>query len=311
MSGPVVTIGIPTYNRADGYLRQALESALAQTYPHVEVLVADNCSSDDTGRVVTEVGGGRVRYERHETNLGSQGNYNSLVERAAGEYFLMLHDDDSIDPDMVEACVRAMGERRPGLVRTGTRVVNASDEVVYSRVNRAPGTTLQALLEAWFETKTSFYFCSTLFHTATLRAAGGFDTPRALFNDVAAYVLVAAAGGTVEVPDVKATFRQHAGNSGKASTVAAWAEDAAYVVNVMAEAVARGASAPDGGFRAQATSYFCRNCYHRAARIADPDARREAFAAVQAALGCDVAPWQYRLGRLRSRVGARVKSLVK
>jgi len=315
MTDVLVTIGIPTYNRADGYLRQALQSALAQTYQNVEVLVADNCSTDDTQRVVAEVGGGRVKYVKQPTNLGSQGNYNSLVERATGEYFLMLHDDDRIDPDFVEACVSTMGERRPGLVRTGTRVVDAQDRVVYSRVNRAPGTSVKALLEAWFDTKTSFYFCSTLFNTAALRRSGGFDTPRALFNDVAAYVLVAAAGSTVELPEIKATFRQHAGNSGKASTVAAWAEDAAYVVDLMTRTVsgasATGTGALDEEFRAKATAYFCRNCYHRASRLTDAAARREAYRAVQVALDCSAAPWRYRLGKLRSKLGARVKSLTK
>src|SRR5690606_9675371 len=165
--------------------------------------------------------------------------------------------------------------------------------------------------DAWFDTKTSFYFCSTLFNTAALRRAGGFDTPKALFNDVAAYVLVAADGGTVEVPDVKATFRQHANNIGKASTVAAWAEDAAHVVALMTRVVSPAANSPDEEFRARATAYFCRNCYHRAARLADEAAKREAFAAVRDLLGCDVAPWQYQFGRFRSRLGARVKRLVK
>lgn len=311
MSDVLVTIGIPTYNRADGYLREALSSALAQTYPHLEILVADNCSTDDTRGVVAAVGGDRVTYVRHETNLGAQGNYNSLVERASGEYFLMLHDDDRIDEDFIETCVSAMGERRPGLVRTGTRVIDGSGTVVYSRVNRAPGTTTKALLETWFATKTSFYFCSTLFNTAALRRVGGFGTPKALFNDVAAYVLVANDSGTVEVPEVKATFRQHASNTGKASTVAAWAHDAAHVVDLMTRAVSSAPTAPDEEFRSAATAYFCRNCYHRASRLPDPAARREAFAAVRAALHCGVAPWQYRLGRVRSRLGSRVRGMVK
>src|SRR5690606_19707556 len=117
---------------------------------------------------------------------------------------------------------------------------------------------------------------STLFNTAALRRAGGFDTPRALFNDVAAYVLVAHAAGTVEVQDVKATFRQHATNTGKASTVAAWAQDAAHVVEIMTRTVASEAATQAEEFRGKATAYFCRNCYHRAARLTDPAARREA-----------------------------------
>ncbi len=43
-SNPLVTIGIPTYNRGDRYLRQAVQSGLAQTYPNLEIVVSDNAS---------------------------------------------------------------------------------------------------------------------------------------------------------------------------------------------------------------------------------------------------------------------------
>lgn len=308
MSGhepPLVTIGIPTYNRADGYLREALASALAQTYERLEILVADNASDDDTAAVVRELGGDRVRYHRHERNLGSQGNYNSIVEMATGEYLLLLHDDDRVDPDFVAACVAAMGDRRPGLVRTGVRVVGEGDRLIYERVNQAPGTGVRELLEAWFANRTSFYFCATLFNLASLRRVGGFDTPRQLFNDVAAYARVAADAGTVEVPEVKATFRQHKASSGKAATVKAWAEDAAYLVQLMAELVSPSAAMPDRAFEAMARTFFCRNCYHRALRLTDPAARREAMAAVHATLGC-TPPWRYRLGRAAYRMRKRL-----
>jgi glycosyltransferase involved in cell wall biosynthesis len=305
VSPPLVTIGIPTYNRARGYLREALASALAQTYERVEVVVADNCSEDDTAEVVAEVGAGRVRYHRHERNLGAQANFNSLLELAAGDHFVLLHDDDLIDADFVATCVAAMGERRPGLVRTGTRVIGEDGRVVYQRLNQAPGTDVRGLVEAWFANRTSFYLCSTMFDTAVLRGVGGFDTPRALFNDVAAYVRVAAAAGTVEVPDVKATFRMHQDSAGKAAKVRAWAEDAAYVVELMTDLVSPSAALPDTAFAARAREYFCGNCYHRASRIADPRARREAMAAVHEALGC-TPPWRYELERLALRVRRRL-----
>jgi len=305
--GPLVTIGIPTYNRAHGYLREALASALAQTYERVEVLVADNCSHDDTAEVVRSVGGDRVRYHRHEQNVGAQGNFNSLVAMASGEYFLMLHDDDLVDPDFVETCVSAMGDERPGLVRTGTRVIGADGAVVYQRANQAPGADVRGLLEAWFANRTSFYFCSTLFNTEALRSVGGFDSPRQLFNDVAAYLRVAAAAGTVEVPDVKATFRMHEDNAGKAAKVRAWAEDAAYVVDLITELVSPSAAMPDKAFEARARSFFCGNCYHRASRIADPAARREAMAAVHEVLGC-TPPWRYELERSASRLRRRLRA---
>jgi len=96
---PRFTIGIPTYNRAE-LLPQALESALGQTYPDVEVLVCDNASEDHTAEVVKRYGD-RVRYHRNPTNIGMYPNFAKAIELASGEYFSLLQDDDLIHRDFV------------------------------------------------------------------------------------------------------------------------------------------------------------------------------------------------------------------
>lgn len=59
---PLITIAIPTYNRADSYLRHALDSALNQTYKNIEIVVSDNCSVDNTEEVVQGLHDPRIRY---------------------------------------------------------------------------------------------------------------------------------------------------------------------------------------------------------------------------------------------------------
>ena len=59
---PLVTIGIPTFNRADSYLPESLGSALGQDYPNLEVIVSDNGSSDGTEVFVKSLNDPRVRY---------------------------------------------------------------------------------------------------------------------------------------------------------------------------------------------------------------------------------------------------------
>jgi glycosyltransferase involved in cell wall biosynthesis len=102
---PRFTIGIPTYNRAD-LLRETLESALAQTYPDVEILVCDNASGDRTAEVV-ESYGDRIRYHRNATNIGMYPNFAKAIELASGEYFSLLQDDDLIHCDFVRRAVEA------------------------------------------------------------------------------------------------------------------------------------------------------------------------------------------------------------
>ena len=99
-----VTVGIPTYNRADSYLKNALKSALAQRYENFEIVVSDNCSKDHTQALVEQMDDGRIRYFRQEKNIPANDNFNFCLQQARGDYFLLLHDDDLIDPDFVAAC---------------------------------------------------------------------------------------------------------------------------------------------------------------------------------------------------------------
>ena len=106
---PRVSVCIPTYNRAR-YLREAIESALGQTFADFELVVVDNCSTDETPEVAGAYAArdARVRYVRNERNLGLVGNFNRCVEVARGEYVALLHDDDVYLPDMLAATAGAL-----------------------------------------------------------------------------------------------------------------------------------------------------------------------------------------------------------
>ena len=101
-SNPLVSIGLPTYNRVAS-LRRALESALAQDYPNVELVISDNASTDETEAVCTEYARGdpRVRYIRHEVNRGAAFNFETTLNEARGEFFMWLADDDWLEPNYV------------------------------------------------------------------------------------------------------------------------------------------------------------------------------------------------------------------
>lgn len=105
MTPPLVTIGIPTYNRAQA-LERAARSALAQDYPNLEVVVADNASPDDTPATLARLAEDpRLRFERQPENLGHARNFAHVFAMARGELFMWLSDDDWLDPGYVSACV--------------------------------------------------------------------------------------------------------------------------------------------------------------------------------------------------------------
>ena len=103
---PLFTIGIPTYNRPES-LRRAIEAALDQTWPDVEVLVADDASTDGTAEVVRSFGD-RVRHHRNPQNIGNWPNFAKLTELASGDFFSWLQDDDVVHRDFARRATQAM-----------------------------------------------------------------------------------------------------------------------------------------------------------------------------------------------------------
>lgn len=97
----LVTLAITTHNRCD-LLQRALAGALAQTWPYLEILVSDDASSDGTQAFMATVHDPRIRYLRITTPSGIAGNFQNALDHARGEFFLILNDDDELEPDAVE-----------------------------------------------------------------------------------------------------------------------------------------------------------------------------------------------------------------
>ena len=233
---PLVTIGIPTYNRADKYLREALESALAQNYPNLEIVVSDNGSTDNTESVVQSYADPRIRYYRQQPPVIPNDNFNFCLKQANGAYFLMLHDDDKIDPDFIDTCMRAANyDERLGIIRTGTRIINADGTVINEGRNRVGGLSIADSILGWFAGLTPLYVCSTLYNVTGLRSIGGFHSRHNLFQDVAATTKLAAAMGRVDIEDTKASTRRHGGKWTHVARVREWCEDSFELLDILCE----------------------------------------------------------------------------
>ncbi len=92
---PKVSIMIPTYNQAH-VIERCVESALGQDYPNLEVVVSDDCSTDDTELVLRKYSSYKnFIYTRNSINLGRVGNYrNTLYDKVSGEWVVNLDGDD-------------------------------------------------------------------------------------------------------------------------------------------------------------------------------------------------------------------------
>ena len=101
MNNPLVSIIIPVYNGSN-YLSQAIDSALAQTYKNIEIIVVNDGSKDDgaTEKIALSYGD-KIRYYAKE-NGGVSSALNYGIEKMKGEYFSWLSHDDKYTPSKIE-----------------------------------------------------------------------------------------------------------------------------------------------------------------------------------------------------------------
>ncbi|HOE37764.1 MAG TPA: glycosyltransferase family A protein [Kiritimatiellia bacterium] len=101
MKEPLVSACIGTFNQ-ERYIRECLESILAQTYPHLEIIVADNASTDQT-MAILESFGTRVQIVKRTSNSGMCSTTRNLaVQQARGKYIAFLDADDAWEPTKIE-----------------------------------------------------------------------------------------------------------------------------------------------------------------------------------------------------------------
>ena len=103
----LVSVVIPTYNRAD-LIGRTLKSALAQSWPNLEVIVVDDASTDATRAVVQAFPDPRVRYVGLEKNSGPSIARNTGVEQARGRFITFLDSDDEWRPEKLTRQVTAL-----------------------------------------------------------------------------------------------------------------------------------------------------------------------------------------------------------
>ena len=101
-----VTIGIPVYKSVD-YVRRALESALAQTFPSIEFLIVDDAGNDGSIDVIqsvkeTHTRGGDIHIINHKENLGVSASRNEIIDNAQGEFLYFMDSDDVIAENTIE-----------------------------------------------------------------------------------------------------------------------------------------------------------------------------------------------------------------
>ena len=109
LNNPVISIGMPVYN-GEKYIREALDSLLAQTFTDFELIISDNCSTDATAMIcqVYVNKDSRIRCIRQNKNIGASANFEFVLNQAKGRYFMWAACDDRWSPHFVDELINAL-----------------------------------------------------------------------------------------------------------------------------------------------------------------------------------------------------------
>lgn len=143
----IVTVVLTTYNRAS-LLPEAIKSVLNQTFSDCELIVVDDCSSDNTSDVVNSFQDFRIRYIRHDENKGLAASRNTGLKYAKGKYIAYLDDDDEWVPEKLALQLEVMkkSEHHPCLVYAGSQS-GWMEDYIFQGFTMSPSCMLVATQE--------------------------------------------------------------------------------------------------------------------------------------------------------------------
>lgn len=239
--GPVVSIVVPTYNQAE-YLPSCLDSIMNQSYPNIEVIIANDASTDNTREVFEDYMGGlggkaeivtdyidnevvreamlrysdsnvSIVYLENNKNLGVSGNYNRGFSEAKGRYVKFMPSDDMLLPNHVETLMKALED---GFDFAYSDFVLVDDMLRTELMYTLPEYDFKTCLARWYRLGPSHLFRKSLFEKN-----GGFSGEYKLANDYDLFLRFAMSGAKfVRVPAILYYKRSH-----KKRRVGQWSPD--------------------------------------------------------------------------------------
>lgn len=240
MAPPLVSVLIATYNQVH-FAEEMLASVLAQSYPHREIVVSDDGSTDGTPEALRALTAGHpeVRLLLNTQNVGISGNCNRLLGAASGEYLAWLAGDDLMLPGKLERQVELLG-RHPEAVScfhdaevfdsdSGEVLGLFSEHVNGTRGVRTGGAAL--LFDPTYK-----MLPSTMMFRSAARPAGGFDERLRYANDWLFTIEVFVNGPCVAIDEPLVRYRRHPGNVTQSPNAAELGYEEGMMVMALAEA---------------------------------------------------------------------------
>ncbi|MCC5810381.1 MAG: glycosyltransferase, partial [Ectothiorhodospiraceae bacterium] len=202
-NNPLISVVTPTYNRAD-YLGEAIESVLAQTYQHFEMLVVDDGSTDQTPELMRRFASdSRIRYFQQE-NQGQSVARNRGIEESKGEFICFLDSDNAWLPDKLESSLAHLKAHPEADVVYGDCITidEVGKEISRKNMKRHSGNITAKLLKDNFVSMNT-----TMTRSELIKAVGGFNPADRYAEDYGLWLRVSSRGSFLYVPEYWAYYR--------------------------------------------------------------------------------------------------------
>ena len=210
MSAPAISVIMAAYNGAD-LIGDTLRSLQAQSFGDFEVVIVDDCSSDDTRGIVRAFGDARIKLISQATNQGVVAARNRAVAESRGRYIAALDHDDLCHPDRFLRQITYL-EANPGTVLLGTAASILEDGVVHPGI-LAPVST-PALIEWLLRIENPLVWSSVMMRGDAARRLDPFTRPDMVFaEDFDVYHRIARFGPIARLDEELVIYRRHTGGA--------------------------------------------------------------------------------------------------
>jgi len=206
-----VSICIPTYNRKE-YLKETINSILAQTYKDYEIVVVDDGSTDGTEEMLKELDIPVTYY--WQQNSGDAAARNKLIELARGKYISFIDSDDLLMPDAIEKMVKIMEAENGEVIVYGSYYRIDDNGKIYGRCKRRlySGIITRHLFETIL-----VHACGSMFPTRILKESPAFDISLNICSDYDLWLRLSMKHRFIALPEPTFKRRRHSTNLSKAS----------------------------------------------------------------------------------------------
>lgn len=201
----LISIVLPIYN-GEKYMRQSIDSVINQTYKNWELIIIDDCSSDNTPTIAKEYAenDNRIRYYRNETNLKLPRGLNRGFSLSKGDYLTWTSDDNMYLPNALEVMLNTLVENKVELVYASYDIIDENDERIGETI--APEDSKRAIL-AWNCVGACFLYTRRVYEEI-----GEYNPDLFLVEDYEFWIRVCSKFEGIAIKEKLYRYRSHSGN---------------------------------------------------------------------------------------------------